>query len=104
MATGPAVLPNQIFAAVGRSPVARLRVYCSVSWKKRNAASEVMIDLGGTSIGMRHLVQYEYCTHLYTINIIKYIFIYREREDRDRERERELVTGTWSETCFFSLS
>eukprot|EP00438_Fugacium_kawagutii_P009296 Skav235246 [mRNA] locus=scaffold3995:326320:332207:+ [translate_table: standard] len=33
MATGPEVLPNQIFAAVGRSPV--------------------MIDLGGTSIGMR---------------------------------------------------
>eukprot|EP00435_Cladocopium_sp_Y103_P045494 s1365_g13.t1 len=35
MATGPEVLPNQIFAAIGRSPV--------------------MIDLGGTSIGMRHL-------------------------------------------------
>lgn len=26
MATGPEVLPNQIFAAVGRSPVARLRL------------------------------------------------------------------------------
>lgn len=35
MATGPEVLPDQIFAAVGRSPV--------------------MIDLGSTSIGMRLL-------------------------------------------------
>jgi len=46
MATGPEVLPNQIFAAVGRSPV--------------------MIDLGGTSIGMRlavHFLGYNLMTY-----------------------------------------
>ncbi|CAE7302523.1 KCR2, partial [Symbiodinium sp. CCMP2592] len=46
MATGPEELPNQIFAAVGRSPV--------------------MIDLGGTSVGMRlavHFLGYNLMTY-----------------------------------------
>mmetsp|Transcript_41911 Transcript_41911/g.97830 ORF Transcript_41911/g.97830 Transcript_41911/m.97830 type:complete len:318 (-) Transcript_41911:96-1049(-) len=46
MATGPEELPNQIFACVGRSPV--------------------MIDLGGTSVGMRlavHFLGYNLMTY-----------------------------------------
>eukprot|EP00930_Biecheleria_cincta_P101204 TRINITY_DN92827_c0_g1_i1.p1 TRINITY_DN92827_c0_g1~~TRINITY_DN92827_c0_g1_i1.p1 ORF type:complete len:317 (+),score=70.21 TRINITY_DN92827_c0_g1_i1:76-1026(+) len=46
LATGPEALPNQIFAAVGRSPV--------------------MIDLGGTSVGMRlavHFIGYNLMTY-----------------------------------------
>lgn len=49
-ATGPEVLPNQIFAAVGRSPV--------------------MCDLGGTSVGMRLAVQilgYNLMTYLFAL-------------------------------------
>lgn len=47
-ATGPEALPDQIFAAVGRSPV--------------------MIDLGGTSIGMRLAV------HFLGFNLMTYAF------------------------------
>eukprot|EP00928_Gymnodinium_smaydae_P052898 TRINITY_DN37026_c0_g1_i1.p1 TRINITY_DN37026_c0_g1~~TRINITY_DN37026_c0_g1_i1.p1 ORF type:complete len:317 (+),score=97.21 TRINITY_DN37026_c0_g1_i1:80-1030(+) len=49
-ATGPEVLPNQIFSAVGRSPV--------------------MIDLGGTSVGMRlvvHFLGYNLMTYLFAL-------------------------------------
>jgi len=49
-ATGPEVLPNQIFAAIGRTPV--------------------MIDLGGTSIGIRlavHFVGYNLMTYALSI-------------------------------------
>jgi short-subunit dehydrogenase len=44
-ATGPEVLPNQVFSAIGRAPV--------------------MVDLGGTSIGMRlvvHFLGYNFMT------------------------------------------
>merc|ERR1719401_2649352 len=49
-ATGPEALPNQIFAAIGRSPV--------------------MIDLGGTSVGMRlavHFVGYNLMTYAFAL-------------------------------------
>lgn len=49
-ATGPEVLPDQIFSAVGRSPV--------------------MIDLGGTSIGMRlavHFIGYNLMTYAFSL-------------------------------------
>jgi len=47
-ATGPEALPNQMFAAIGRSPV--------------------MCDLGGTSIGMRLVV------HILGYNLMTYMF------------------------------
>lgn len=50
MATGPEVLPNQIFAAIGRSPV--------------------MVDLGGTSVGMRlavHFIGYNLMTYAFAL-------------------------------------
>jgi len=47
-ATGPEVLPNQIFSAVGRTPV--------------------MIDLGGTSVAMRLVV------HFLGFNLMTYLF------------------------------
>merc|ERR1712217_1024773 len=50
LATGPEVLPDQIFSAIGRSPV--------------------MIDLGGTSVGMRlvvHLVGYNLMTYAFAL-------------------------------------
>merc|ERR1712176_91191 len=47
-ATGPEVLPDQIFSAIGRSPV--------------------MIDLGGTSVGMRLVV------HFVGYNLMTYAF------------------------------
>jgi len=49
-ATGPEVLPDQIFSAVGRSPV--------------------MIDLGGTSVGMRlavHFIGYNLLTYAFAL-------------------------------------
>mmetsp|Transcript_78775 Transcript_78775/g.218970 ORF Transcript_78775/g.218970 Transcript_78775/m.218970 type:complete len:322 (-) Transcript_78775:120-1085(-) len=49
-ATGPEVLPNQIFSAIGRSPV--------------------MCDLGSTSVGMRlavHLIGYNLMTYAFAI-------------------------------------
>mmetsp|Transcript_58454 Transcript_58454/g.190624 ORF Transcript_58454/g.190624 Transcript_58454/m.190624 type:complete len:316 (+) Transcript_58454:100-1047(+) len=49
-ATGPEVLPNQIFAAIGRSPV--------------------MCDLGGTSVGMRlavHFIGYNLMTYAFAL-------------------------------------
>jgi short-subunit dehydrogenase len=47
-ATGPEVLPNQIFSAIGRAPV--------------------MIDLGSTSVGMRLVV------HILGFNLMTYLF------------------------------
>lgn len=49
-ATGPEVLPDQVFSAIGRSPV--------------------MIDLGGTSIGMRlavHFIGYNTMTYAFAL-------------------------------------
>merc|ERR1712032_1669357 len=49
-ATGPEVLPQQIFSAVGRTPV--------------------MLDLGGTSVGMRlavHFIGYNLMTYAFAI-------------------------------------
>merc|ERR1712118_567139 len=49
-ATGPEVLPNQIFAAIGRSPV--------------------MCDLGGTSVGTRlavHFLGYNLMTYAFSL-------------------------------------
>jgi len=50
LATGPEVLPDQIFSAIGRSPV--------------------MIDLGGTSVGMRlgvHFIGYNLMTYAFAL-------------------------------------
>jgi short-subunit dehydrogenase len=50
LATGPEVLPDQIFSCVGRSPV--------------------MIDLGGTSVGMRlgvHFLGYNLMTYAFAL-------------------------------------
>ena len=68
MATGPEVLPDQIFAAVGRSPVPcpwdptwdLCWLWWPSSWSMCYCTSvmdwpQVMIDLGGTSVGMRLL-------------------------------------------------